>query len=115
MLWVHRIAWTVLLLWAGFWIWFNVASGIGEMTEIGATGVSINHFLPALIIAAAVGLTGYHPRAGSILLLALAAAAAVFLNVQRSVFLVLALIAPVVLAALLLLARSLRPPRPLHP
>ena len=45
-LWIGR---GLLSLWVGFWVWFNIASGIGEMAEHGAPDL-VAHGLLALVL-----------------------------------------------------------------
>ena len=66
-LWLAR---ALLLLWAAFWVWFNVASAIGE--NEGTWG----HLLFAGIAVCLAGIGCFLPRIGGVLMLAAAVAAA---------------------------------------
>jgi hypothetical protein len=99
---VRPIGLIVLGLWAGFWVPFNVASGLGE-----GAGIEVGHLLLGAVIAAAAGLAWRYPRPGGVVLLGLAAAGlGVF---GPSPFLLATLIAPPVVAALLLELAAARP------
>ncbi len=45
-------AWGLFIAWAGFWLFFNIASGIGEIGELGAMGLIMHLIMPALILLA---------------------------------------------------------------
>ena len=47
MLWSGRI---LMVVWGAFWIWFNVASGISEIPELGVTAFLMHLIMPALIL-----------------------------------------------------------------
>jgi len=96
-LWLGR---TVLTLWVGFWVWFNVASGIGEMAGSGSSVDLIAHGALALVLLG-IGLVGWRwRRAGGITLLA---TTVVFAMVFKLAIPAL-LLAPPATAGLLLLA-----------
>jgi hypothetical protein len=44
------IAWLILIIWAGWWIFFNVASGIGEFAELGLMGLVMHLIMPIVIL-----------------------------------------------------------------
>jgi hypothetical protein len=99
---LRPIGLTVLGLWAGFWVFFNVASGLGE-----GAGIEVGHLLLGAVIAAAAGLAWRYPKPGGILLVALAAAGLWVFG--PSPFLLATLIAPPVVAATLLEVAAARP------
>ena len=47
----RTIAWLVLILWAAWWIFFNIASGIGEVGELGPMALITHLTMPFVIIA----------------------------------------------------------------
>ena len=112
MRWVNRIGWGILLAWAGFWLWFNLAAGMGEFAEAGRVGDSLGHLAIALPIVGVVALTWYRRRVGAGSLLGLAVFAAWFFHAWRSPMLSLILIAPAVVAAILFLIAAWRSGRP---
>jgi hypothetical protein len=44
------IAWLILIIWAGFWIFFNIASGIGEIGELGPMALITHLTMPLVIL-----------------------------------------------------------------
>ena len=44
------VAWMILIIWAGWWIFFNVASGIGEIAELGMMGLVMHLIMPVAIL-----------------------------------------------------------------
>ncbi|GEM_PF-673797 len=44
------IAWLMLIVWAGWWIFYGVASGIGETAELGMTGPVMYLIMPVVIL-----------------------------------------------------------------
>ena len=70
--WVRRIALGLLVPWIGFWGWFNVASGIGEVATDGV-GALFGHTLFVVVMLAAAVVAWRWRVAGGILLLLLAA------------------------------------------
>jgi len=95
-LWTGRI---VLTVWAAFWIWFNVAAGIGEMSELGPIAL-LPHGLMAAVILGACVVAWRWRLVGGILLLALAALFAGVFGFGVAAI----LLAPPTLAGLLLIA-----------
>lgn len=91
----------VLVLWAGFWGWFNVASAFGE-----GPSIELRHLALGVLIVASAALTWRYPRPGGLVLLALAVAG--FVAFGPEPFLLATLIAPPIVAAILL---ELAPPR----
>ncbi len=96
----------VLLAWAGFWTWFNLASLIGEMADL---GVWINHGLLAAVIVAVTVLAFLWPRVGGIALLVLTVGLAVFFRGVEP-FVALIFLAPPAVAGLLTLVTAPRGP-----
>ena len=41
MTWVRRVGLGLLPAWAGFWVWFNVASAFGEWSGRGSAGIEV--------------------------------------------------------------------------
>ena len=68
--WIARI---LIVLWGGFWVWFNLASGLSEVGEHGA-GALLVHSGVALVIALVVLVGWKFELVASLLLLAVAAA-----------------------------------------
>lgn len=71
MCWLRRAAWLVLIPWAAFWVWFGVASGIGEMAQEGP-GALVGHGIQVLVILGAVLLAWRWEVLGGTMLLILA-------------------------------------------
>lgn len=95
MLWTGRVVMTV---WAAFWIWFNVAAGIGEVSELGPAAL-VPHGLMAAIILAACAVAWRWRLIGGITLLFLAALFAAVFGFDVATILLF----PPVAAALLLI------------
>ena len=102
--WAGRI---LLLAWSGFWSWFNVASLLGEVAELGI-GAWINHGLLAAVIVGTTILGLVRPRIGGALLLLLAAGLAIFFH-GVTPFVGAILILPPACAGVLLLLTTPRP------
>ena len=51
MTWVRRVGLGLLLAWAGFWVWFNVASAFGERSGPGSAGIEVGHLALGAVIA----------------------------------------------------------------
>lgn len=100
---LRRVAWALLLAWAGFWLWFSIASAIGEPWPEG-TG----HLVMAPLFVASVLIPWRSEWLGGIFLLALAAAGAWFFAPRAGVASLL--LAPPAAVGLVLLAVG-RPPR----
>lgn len=73
--WTVRLARVLAALWAGFWIWFGLASGIGE--GLAPLGVLIHTAIPGLLFGLLAALAWRRERAGAIALLAAGACVAV--------------------------------------
>ena len=100
LLWAGRV---VLVAWGGFWIWFNVASGIGEIPELGVTTLLMHLIMPALILG--VGYVAWRwPMEGGLSLFGLAALFAAVFGFKIAAIL---LAPPVVAGAFLVAATSL--------
>ncbi len=96
LLWIARVA---VLVWAAFWLWFNIASMIGERDGL------VHHLQMAAITLALAAGAWFWPRTGGVLMIAggLAASRAFPHN---AAFLALALPATAI-GVLLLLSRSM--------
>lgn len=99
---LRPIGLTVLVLWAGFWGWFNIASAFGE-----GPSVELWHLALGALIVASAAIAWRYPRPGGLVLLGLAAAG--FAAFGPEPFLLATLITPPVVAAILL---ALAPGRP---
>jgi len=64
------IARAILVLWALFWLYFNIGSGIDEIGRYGV-GAMYGHFAMAAIILVAALIAWFFEGAGGILLIAL--------------------------------------------
>jgi hypothetical protein len=113
MIWVRRVGLGLLLAWAGFWVWFNVASAFGERSGLGSTGIEVGHLVPGVVIAAVSVLAWRWPLLGCPALWALAGFGLWFFGPKP--FLLLTLLAPPVVAAALLLAAALGKRTPATP
>jgi hypothetical protein len=102
MTWGRRVGLGLLLAWAGFWVWFDVAAAFGEAE---GPGVDPRHLLMAAVLAAAAGLAWRRPIAGCPALVALAGFGLWPFGPRP--FPPLTLLAPPVVAAGLLLAATL--------
>jgi hypothetical protein len=67
MKWMRYAGLTLALLWAGFWSYFGLASGIGE--KLTPVGVFLHTAMPGLIFLATAAIAWRWEQAGSILLL----------------------------------------------
>jgi hypothetical protein len=67
-LWTGRI---LTAVWAAFWTWFGLASGIGE--KLSPAGIFMHTLIPGLIFCAFLPVAWKWPTAGGILMLAVAA------------------------------------------
>jgi hypothetical protein len=113
MTWVRCVGLGLLLAWAGFWVWFNVASAFGERSGLGWAGIEVGHLALGAVIAAVSVLAWRWPMAGCPVLLALAGFGLWFFGPKP--FLLLTLLAPPVAAAALLLAAALGKRTPATP
>lgn len=99
----------ILILWAGFWLFFNLGSFFGEMPTEGV-GAAVNHLTVALITLALFIIAWRWELAGA-LMLAVAASLAVYffhlyeLRRPSDIFVLLTLPLPMVAAAVLLATR----------
>jgi hypothetical protein len=105
MIWMRRIGLGLLFAWAGFWVWFNLASAFGEPGAHGPARIEVGHLAMAAVIAAVSVAAWRWPKAGSPALLALSAYGCWFFGFKP--FLLVSLLAPPVVAALLLLAAAI--------
>lgn len=96
--WVARI---LIVLWGGFWVWFNLASGLSDVGEAGA-GALLVHSGVALVIALVVLVSWRWELPASLLLLAVAVAFQLFFHPKGLTALILT--APPAVIGLLLLA-----------
>jgi hypothetical protein len=62
--WLARV---LALAWAGFWLWFGVASAIYE--RLPWQGVALYALRPGLVFLALVGIAWFWPRLGAVLLI----------------------------------------------
>ncbi len=69
--WERVAARSILLLWAAFWIWFGLVSGIAE--HLGPAGILIHTAAPGAIFAGIVFLAWRYERTAGALLLIIAA------------------------------------------
>ena len=113
MTWVRRVGLGLLLAWAGFWVWFNVASAFGERSGPGSAGIEVGHLALGAVIAVFGVLVWRRPLAGCPALLALAGFGLRFFGPKP--FLLLTLLAPPTAAAALLLAAALGKRTPAMP
>ncbi|MFH0765407.1 MAG: hypothetical protein V2A61_03200 [Calditrichota bacterium] len=66
LIWVARI---ITLLWAGFWVWFGLASGIGEGLSFG--GILLHAVMPGLVwLALALAVWRWPKVVGGLLIFA---------------------------------------------
>ncbi len=72
--WVSRSGPVLALLWAFFWIWFGIASGIAEKLE--PAGV-VMHTLPGLVFLAVAVLSWRWPAIGGVALIGVGVVVAV--------------------------------------
>ncbi|MHC4224534.1 MAG: DUF7670 domain-containing protein [Planctomycetota bacterium] len=107
--WMRWIARGLLILWIGFWVWFNIASGISEVGTDGI-GALLAHSMVAIVILAAGVVAWRWPLAGGVLLLLLAAFGQWFFHPNLQVAAVLTL-PPAVVGLLLVAAWKLARPR----
>jgi hypothetical protein len=104
--WMQFLARLLCVLWAGFWTFFCVASGIGE--HEGLAGALI-HQVPALVFIATVALAWKHERAGGFVLIATAMAAFFFFHMYRQAAVVgLTIAGPPCLCGMLFLLHARR-------
>jgi len=99
-------AWGLFLLWAAFWMFFNVASGISEVAELGPMGLISHLAMPALILACGY-LAWRSPLAGGVALIACVALFSAWFGF-RGWLLVALLQAPPLIVGLLFVVRALR-------
>ncbi|MBI1788708.1 MAG: hypothetical protein HYR60_14315 [Acidobacteria bacterium] len=107
---------TLALVWALFWVWFGLASGIGEGG--GFTAVLLHTAAPGLIFLALALLAIRWQRFGGRLLVGIGALVAIAYPLtfgprfpwQTVVMVLLTMALPPVLAGILLLAKSRRAP-----
>lgn len=103
---LRPIGLTVLVLWAGFWGWFNVASAFGE-----GPSIEVWHLAVGALIVASAAVAWRYPRPGGLVLLAVAVAG--FVAFGPEPFLLATLIMPPIVAAILLEMATTRPKPPL--
>ncbi|MCC6731254.1 MAG: hypothetical protein IT208_18170 [Chthonomonadales bacterium] len=103
---------TIALVWAGWWVFFGVASGIGE--GLSPLGVLVHAAVPGLVFLAAVLASAVWPRVGAWVLLAEGAVVLIgypimvhgtrLFNVATIAFVLATMAGPPTLAGALLLA-----------
>jgi hypothetical protein len=69
--WERNAARAILLLWAAFWVWFGLASGLSE--RLSPLGVAVHVAAPGLVFAVITAVAWRWERAAAWLLLAVAA------------------------------------------
>jgi len=75
------ITWVLLFIWSGFWIFFNVASGMEESKE-GGFGMLLGHLLPVIVIVIIALIAWKFPLLGGTILIALAIFAYFFFHLN---------------------------------
>jgi hypothetical protein len=104
--WMQFSARVLCLLWAGFWTFFCVASGIGEHEGLVA---GLMHQVPALLFIATVVLAWRYERAGGFVLIATAVAAFFFFRLYAQAAVAgLTIAGPPCLSGILFLLHSRR-------
>lgn len=103
--WAARI---ILILWAGFWLFFNIGSFFAELPAEGV-GAAVNHLTVALITLALFIVAWRWELIGALLLLVGVAFAVFFFHLYRfdsssSIFVLLTLTLPMIVVATLLTA-----------
>jgi hypothetical protein len=78
--WIARV---ILVLWALFWLYFNIGSGIAERSEYGAQSM-FGHFGAAAITLLLVLIAWFFEGAGGILLILVALTVSYFLVMHFS-------------------------------
>lgn len=108
---LHWIARVIFILWALFWLYFNIGSGIVEAAEYGWKSLA-GHFAVAAIILIAALIAWFFEGMGGPLLILLALALCYFfvipagLSTPNGVFLLLAMVLPALVAGVLLVANQ---------
>jgi hypothetical protein len=102
---VRWIARGILILWAAWWIFFSVASGIAEMPDLGMMAL-LTHLMMPVEILLTLYVAWRWELAGGILLLAEVIFAWYFFNLHepRQLFVALALALPAALTGVLFIA-----------
>ncbi|MEP0813132.1 MAG: hypothetical protein HRF49_00510 [bacterium] len=111
---VHIVAWVVFGAWAGFWMFFNVASGFGEIAEYG-TGSLIGHLMMPAGIVIVLAVLLLNRLLGGLLLLAGAVGCLLFFRGNYEIFLALTLVLPQLLAGALFIAGVFTGPKAAKP
>lgn len=70
--WERNGARAILLAWAGFWIWFGLASGLSE--QLSPLGILVHMAAPGLVFAGIAALAWRHEHAAAWLLILIAVA-----------------------------------------
>jgi hypothetical protein len=104
--WAARV---ILVIWAGFWLFFNLGSFFAELPTWGV-GSAVNHLSVALITLALLIIAWRWEFVGGLCLLSAAAFAIFFFHLYRfdsssSIFVLLTLALPMIVVAALLTAR----------
>ena len=96
------ITWIILILWGGWWVFFNIASGISEISELGPMGLVMHLIMPAVIIVTML-VVWYWELAGGILLIIEAVFALWFFDVRMDItdFTMLSMVMPAMIAGFL--------------
>jgi hypothetical protein len=102
---VRWIARGILLAWAGWWIFFSIASGIAEMPDLGMMALLAHLMVPAEILITLYVAWRWELVGGILLLLEVVFAWFFFdLHEPKALFVALALALPAALAGVLLIA-----------
>jgi len=78
----RAIAWIIFVVWAVFWIFFNLASGFTEMADLGFRGLLMHLIMPVLLLLL-MWISWRWELWGGVLLILAAILAAVFFNITR--------------------------------
>ena len=112
--WIARV---ILVLWALFWLFFNIGSGIEEIGRYGAKAM-LGHFAMAAIILLACVVAWFFEGIGGVTLIVLAFAACYVFRIPAQLatsngqLLLLTLVLPAVIAGVLLIVNRWAVPRP---
>jgi len=79
----RTIAWVILVVWAGFWIFFNLASGMAEVDELGIMGLLMHLIMPVALVLI-MWVSWRWEIWGGVLLVLAGILSVVFFNVTRS-------------------------------
>lgn len=98
LLWVAR---GIIIVWAAFWVFFNVASGISEITEVGWMAL-VMHLLMTVVTLAVLTVCWFWPLVGGIVAMAMGVFTYFFFHVARQgAFMFLLMVLPLLLGGIL--------------